>query len=63
MKQVYGTQGGGLAEKTSGGRFLFVETPDWGNYQVGDEVPREWDVQGPFDQNNGMKQISEDSDG
>ena len=45
--RVYGTQGGGLA-KRDGNDYIFVEVPDWGDFQVGDEVPREWDLQGPF---------------
>lgn len=59
MKQVYGTQGGGLAQKTSNGKLLFVEPPGWGNYKVGDEVPMEWGITGPFDQDDNMQQAPE----
>jgi len=45
--KVYGTQGGGLAQR-DGNSYTFVEVPEWGDFQVGDEVPREWDLQGPF---------------
>jgi len=60
MRAVYGTQGGGLARKVEN-TYIFVEVPDWASnlYQVGDEVPLEWGITGPFDQDNGMQQIIE----
>jgi hypothetical protein len=60
MKQVYGTQGGGLAEKSASGKLFFVEPPGWGNYKVGDEVPAEWGTTGPFDQENNLEQVPEE---
>lgn len=60
MKQVYGTQGGGLAQKTGDGKLLFVEPPGWGNYKVGDEVPVEWGITGPFDQDDKMQPVPEE---
>ena len=46
---VYGLQGGGLG-RMEGKTLVFFEVPDWGKnlYNPGDEVPREWDYQGPF---------------
>jgi len=41
---VYGTQGGGLAEKR-GSNFYFVESPNHSGLRVGDAVPDGWDVQ------------------
>ena len=40
---VWGTQGGGLARKV-GLMYIFVEAPDCPGLNVGDEVPREWDL-------------------
>lgn len=61
MRQVYGTQGGGLA-KRDGNTYIFVEIPPgFGDrFRVGSEVPLEWDIQGPFDQDNGMEQVPEE---
>lgn len=43
---VYGTQGGGLARWTDdndpNASLIFVEVPEWGEFEVGDLVPREW---------------------
>lgn len=44
---VYGTQGGGLARKV-GSTYIWFELPEWGNFVIGDEIPQEWDIQGPF---------------
>lgn len=41
---VFATQGGGLARSGPGDSFIFIETPKWGNYQVGDLVPEEWSL-------------------
>jgi len=40
---VYGTQGGGLAREVNG-VFVFIEKPDCPGFDVGDELPEEWDV-------------------
>ena len=63
MKQVYGTQGGGLARK-DGNRYVWAEPPEWAGdtMKEGDEIPQEWDIQGPFDQDNGMKQVPVEHD-
>jgi hypothetical protein len=41
---VYGTQGGGLARRI-GDTYIFVTMPDCPGLDVGDEVPKEWDLQ------------------
>jgi len=58
MRPVYGTQGGGLAREVNG-RFIFVEVPEWGSFKVGDEVPAEWSVVGPFDWDDDLKPLPE----
>lgn len=45
----YGTQGGGTAVMR-GDQLVWKEPPDWlTQAQVGDVVPEEWSVVGPFD--------------
>lgn len=45
----YGTQGGGTAI-LQGDQLVWEEPPDWfTEAQVGDPVPEEWGVVGPFD--------------
>jgi hypothetical protein len=45
----YGTQGGGTAV-IRGGQLVWEEQPDWfTEAQVGDVVPEEWGIVGPFD--------------
>ena len=56
MRQVYGTQGGGLAREVEG-HYVFVEVPKHGNYKVGDDVPLQWSLTGPFDWDDGLKQV------
>jgi hypothetical protein len=41
---VYGTQGGGLAREVNG-TYIFITDPDCPGLAVGDEVPKEWDIQ------------------
>lgn len=41
---VWGTQGGGLAREVNG-TYIFVEKPNCPGLYVGDEVPKEWDLQ------------------
>jgi len=43
----YGTQGGGKAVP-AGDRFRFIEDPKCPGLSVGDLVPEEWGVIGPF---------------
>lgn len=38
---VYALQGGGKAV-VEGNSYVFIEVPNWGNYQVGDTVPEDW---------------------
>lgn len=40
---VWGTQGGGLAEK-KGGQYYFIEAPNCPGLEIGDQVPDEWDL-------------------
>jgi hypothetical protein len=40
---VYGTQGGGLVRR-SGDHYVFVEVPNWGNFNIGDTMPDEWGI-------------------
>lgn len=40
---VYGTQGGGLARR-DGDKFIFLTKPNCPGLDVGDEVPKEWDL-------------------
>lgn len=40
---VFGTQGGGLARR-EGSRYVFITKPDCPGLDVGDEVPKEWDL-------------------
>lgn len=45
----YGTQGGGTAIM-KGDQLVWEEPPDWfTEAQVGDPVPEEWGIVGPFD--------------
>ncbi len=45
----YATQGGGKALFGDLGQLIWVEPPtDYPEMVVGGEVPREWDYQGPF---------------
>jgi hypothetical protein len=42
---VYGTQGGGIAERI-GDNYYFVEAPNaCFGLEVGDKVPEQWDIQ------------------
>ena len=40
---VFGTQGGGLARR-DGSRYIFVTKPECPGFEVGDVVPKEWDL-------------------
>ncbi len=40
---VWGTQGGGLVRLINN-HYVFVEKPDCPGLDVGDELPREWDI-------------------
>ena len=40
---VWGTQGGGLVREVNGA-CIFVEKPDCAGLDVGDEMPKEWDL-------------------
>ncbi len=41
--EVYGTQGGGLARRV-GDTYIFITKPNCPGLDVGDEVPKEWDI-------------------
>ena len=43
---VFGTQGGGLVREVSQNPFIyvFVEKPDYPGLDVGDTMPKEWDI-------------------
>ena len=41
---VYATQGGGYAREINRA-FIFIITPDCPGLDIGDEVPKEWDIQ------------------
>tara|TARA_R110000868_G_scaffold47769_2_gene156204 strand:+ start:2094 stop:2294 length:201 start_codon:yes stop_codon:yes gene_type:complete len=43
----YGTQGGGKAVEIAG-NLRFSEKPDCLGFEVGDLVPEEWGITGPF---------------
>ena len=48
-RQYYGTQGGGIAVM-QGGRLVWEKPPDWfTEASVGDAIPSEWGIVGPFD--------------
>lgn len=41
---VYATQGGGYAIPEGSFQDVFLIVPEWGNFKVGDVVPKEWDM-------------------
>lgn len=43
---VFGTQGGGLVREVSQSPFIhvFVEKPDCSGLDIGDTMPKEWDI-------------------
>jgi len=59
MEEFYGTQGGGIAEMKSE-KAYFIEPPNWGSFQVGDEVPEEWGLTGPFDLDGSLMEEEDD---
>jgi hypothetical protein len=40
---VWGTQGGGLVREVNS-TYIFVEKPDCPGFNIGDEMPKEWDL-------------------
>ena len=41
---VFGTQGGGLVREVSPCIYVFVEKPRHSSLDVGDTMPKEWDI-------------------
>ncbi len=41
---VFGTQGGGLVQEVAPNLYKFVEKPDCPGLDVGDFMPKEWDI-------------------
>jgi len=46
----YATQGGGIAILNDYGQYIFIEVPS-AEFSVGDTVPCDWGLEGPFDEN------------
>lgn len=59
MKEAprYGTQGGGMVVK-SGNRFVFISDPPYG-FKIGDYMPEEWGIAGPFDSKGKQIEVEE----
>lgn len=52
-KPYYSTQGGGVAIMDENQLLVWEVVPDWfTDARVGDVIPDEWDVVGPFDREN-----------
>ena len=48
LPNVHATQGGGyVTYSESAGCYLFVEPPNWGDYRVGSQMPLDWGLAGP----------------
>jgi hypothetical protein len=41
--KLYATQGGGIAIPQDG-HFVFIDPPEWSNFEVYDVVPKDWDL-------------------
>ena len=58
----YGTQGGGIAEER-GDTLVWREPPgDFPEMQLGEPIPEEWSVVGPFDDETNKPFIPNDSE-
>lgn len=54
----YGTQGGGMVVAAGKGRYVFVSDPPTG-FKIGDYMPEEWGIAGPFDSKGKPIEIEE----
>jgi hypothetical protein len=46
---IFGTQGGGTVKQVRN-HYEFVTVPPWGDFKVGDLMPKEWGTTGPINE-------------